>query len=387
VGLPLAHRSGSTIALGISGTHEKGEHLLDSREPSDTLVARTAPRPARGRARSVLVAAPSAADADALSTAMYVAGYEPAARFMSELPYAPAMAQIDSRGVPRWNGIFRQHWGDLATGSLDRPPARSHQATMALGALAVGAILSQPAFADGSPGADTATGATANTATDAASAPDVGSEEGTLDLGAMSANTFAPYVTERHPGWIALPLFALSVVLIHLKKVRRTSVKAPKRITASFLLASVSLWATLEQAHAVDLVPMGQALIKLLGTPKAMTKKVDGATAVYAKDGKGKVVAFIEKNVWNAQCDHTWLVGIGKDGKVTQVVAQNQQCPHAKPSAAESFLDQYKGKGPADVAKLKSDATTIAKATGSCELASDAVVHAVNSYQKIKGQF
>ena len=162
----------------------------------------------------------------------------------------------------------------------------------------------------------------------------------------------------------------------------------PQNKPLSLLLATAVAWATLEQAHAVDLVPMGKALVGVLGTPKAFKKVIGDATFFYSKDAAGKAdkVAFVEHNVWQKTCTHTWIVGIDKSGKVSQVVAQEQQCPHAKPSAADSFLDQYKGKGPADLAKLKGEVSTIAKATGSCELATDAVVHAVTAYQKIKGQ-
>lgn len=158
--------------------------------------------------------------------------------------------------------------------------------------------------------------------------------------------------------------------------------------TFTLALAAAILWSTLEQAHAVDLVPLGQALTKVLGTTKAFRKSISGATYFYSKasDGKADRVAFIEKNVWQKSCTHTWIVGVGRDGKVTSVIAQEQQCPHAKPAAAASYLSQYSGKGPADVSKLKGDVNTIAKATGSCDLATDAVIHSVTTYQKIKGQ-
>ena len=156
----------------------------------------------------------------------------------------------------------------------------------------------------------------------------------------------------------------------------------------SMLFAMSLTWASLEKAHAVDLVPMGKALAGVLGTQKAFKKSIGETTFFYSKDGKGKAdrVAFIEKNVWQNSCTHSWIVGIGKDGKVTQIVAQEQQCPHARPSSQASFLDQYTGKGPADVAKLKGQINTLAKATGSCELATDAVIHAITTYQKIQGQ-
>jgi thiamine biosynthesis lipoprotein len=399
VGVPFAHKTGTAIALGTSGTHEKGEHLIDARG------AQLAPPGLKPL--SALVAAPSAADADALSTALFVAGFDRAARFMSDLPFSPAMAEIDAQGVPHWNGVFRHLWGDATDGAVSRrtphdsDERRSRPAAQAALALAsvsgLSAASPQAARADQPPaaatapsaeGAPSANEAPSTEAPSSESADAASTEEASIDLSAMSADSFAPYVHERHPGWIALPLFALAVVLIHLKKNRRPSLKTPSRSsTPSLLAASALLWATLEQAHAVELVPMGKALVGVLGTPKAFKKTVDDATFFYSKDAKGGMdkVAFIEKNTWQKQCTHTWIVGMGKDGKITQIVAQEQQCPHAKPAAAESFLEQYKGKGPADVGKLKDDVNTIAKATGSCELATEAAIHAINSYKKIAG--
>ena len=79
-------------------------------------------------------------------------------------------------------------------------------------------------------------------------------------------------------------------------------------------------------------------------------------------------------------------MGVDKEGKVTEVRAQEMQCPHAFPAKAASFLDQYKGLGPADVESLKGKVNTIAKATGSCDLATDAVKASITKFQEIKGQ-
>ena len=329
-GLPITHWSGDPIAIGVSGTHEKGNHLLDAR------VGQVAT--AHARAMSSLVAAPSAADADALSTSLFVAGYEEGARFMAELPFAPAMAQIDSSGVPSWNGIFRHFWGSLdrnqaAPSQTRRPNTASSvagkTALMLLGAVALGSVparagedakaalertnqamkaaaaaLSAPNAAAEAPAAPAAADAPAATATApvSASAPanaaapaapeaaaPAAAEDGAVDLGGMNANTFAPYVNERSPFWALLPLSALAIVLIHLKKNRRNPVKAatgsrPQSTPLSLILASAMLWASVEQAHAGDLVPMGKALVGVLGTPKAFKKTIGDSTFYYSKN-------------------------------------------------------------------------------------------------------
>lgn len=104
LGLGLAHPSGTAIAIGVSGLHEKGLHLIDPRAQAPLASG------AQGL-RSALVAHPSAAWADALSTALFVAGWEESLRMLSGSIQAPAMAVIDANGVPRWNGTFQALWG------------------------------------------------------------------------------------------------------------------------------------------------------------------------------------------------------------------------------------------------------------------------------------
>lgn len=182
-GLALSHPSGTPIAIGVSGTHEKGNHLIDPRRLGETPV----------NAASALVAHPSATDADALSTALYVAGWEKGLRLLQSSTASPAAAEIGEGGVPRWNGIFQRFWGSLAP------------ALVALALLAPAARADDPAPApsEAAPAADT-------------SSPS--SDE--VDLSAMGMDAFTPYVTERNPYWIALPLFAITVVLVHLRKNR-----------------------------------------------------------------------------------------------------------------------------------------------------------------------
>jgi FAD:protein FMN transferase len=102
LGLELAHPTGSAIGIGVSGLHEKGEHLLDPRSGS----------PASGM-RSALAGHPSAAWADALSTALFVGGWEQALERFQHALQPPALAMIDETGVPRWNGGFQALFGPI----------------------------------------------------------------------------------------------------------------------------------------------------------------------------------------------------------------------------------------------------------------------------------
>lgn len=153
--------------------------------------------------------------------------------------------------------------------------------------------------------------------------------------------------------------------------------------------ALVGLWFSLENAHAVQIEPMGKALLNLLKTPKVQQKKtqVEGADVevYYVKDGsKVTRAAFIEKGIYEPNCTHTWAIGIdGRTGKVLQVRPIEMSCPHALPTKTDAFLGQYVGKGPADAAKLDAKIQTIAKATGSSQLATAAVKRAIKNYVKL----
>ena len=172
-GIPFYHSSGKAIALGISGTHEKGDHLLkkENTDSSPTL-------------HSALVAHASAAQADALSTALFVAGMDESMSFLSGVMPQPAVAVIEDQEVPRWNGVFHKFWGAPKVVSL---------------ALAVFSLshffLSQLAHA----------------------------EDEAIDLGDVAAQSFTPYLTERNPYWMILPLVFIGIVILHLRKNRRKS--------------------------------------------------------------------------------------------------------------------------------------------------------------------
>lgn len=146
-------------------------------------------------------------------------------------------------------------------------------------------------------------------------------------------------------------------------------------------------------AHAAEFEPLGKAVAAVLGTKSAyqMSIPVDGKVpkGFYAKDAGGKAtkLAFVQNGVYEPNCTHTWVVGVDAvTGKVSEVRVVEMSCPHAYPTKTESFLGQYKGKGPADAQKLKSDVVPIAKATGSANLTTDAVRKSIVTASKLKGK-
>jgi hypothetical protein len=151
------------------------------------------------------------------------------------------------------------------------------------------------------------------------------------------------------------------------------------------LIAVLALWAALESAHAVEIEPKGKALKALLGTTQVKRKvvKVGGEdTEVFYTKDKGKL-AFIQKGLYEPNCTHTWAVGATPAGKITSIRVIEMSCPHAFPTKASSYLDQYKGKGPADVATLSAKIKTIAKATGSSNLTTDAAKRVITAAPKV----
>ncbi len=98
LGREFLHSSGNCIALGVSGNMEQGLHIRDR----DQNFANAT--------QSALVAHPSAAVADALSTALFVHGWKDLEMFRDPLAFMP-MALIDSEDNIFWNGDFAQAWG------------------------------------------------------------------------------------------------------------------------------------------------------------------------------------------------------------------------------------------------------------------------------------
>lgn len=155
------------------------------------------------------------------------------------------------------------------------------------------------------------------------------------------------------------------------------------------VLATLILFVHLD-ARAVEFEKLGNAVAKALGTKKAFQKTVNlngkETTVFYAKSDAGEPtkLAVVQKGLWEPNCTHTWVVGMdAHKGTVDQIRVVEMSCPHAFPTNKPTFLDQYRGKGPADLKKLKGDIQTIAKATGTCNLTTDAVVSAVQA----AGQF
>lgn len=146
-------------------------------------------------------------------------------------------------------------------------------------------------------------------------------------------------------------------------------------------------------AFATEFEPLGSAVAASLGTKKAFKKSFafEGKPldVFYSKNAAGKAAkyAFIQKGIYAPNCTHTWVVGVdAATGKVDGVRVVEMSCPHAYPTKTESFLGQFKGKGIADAAKLKSDITPVAKATGSANLAIDAVRKSLVAASKLKGK-
>jgi thiamine biosynthesis lipoprotein len=100
-GLAFVHHRGDAIALGISGLEEQGPHLIDPRGGHRVTAA-----------LSALVAHRSAAEADALSTALFVDGWDRAAAWLKGRG-AAAAALIGPGGDTYWNAGFQRYWGPL----------------------------------------------------------------------------------------------------------------------------------------------------------------------------------------------------------------------------------------------------------------------------------
>lgn len=166
LGVELAHATGEAIALGVSGLMEKGQHLIDPRTRA----------PAVGL-QSALVGHKSAATADALSTALFILGWDEGMRHVPDPVSEPAVAVIDNAEVPAWNGGFQRLWGGLSS-------LVGHASVWLFALLAA-----SPAFAQD------------------------GGEA--VDLSALGLSDFTPYIVERNSWWILLPALVLGMVILH----------------------------------------------------------------------------------------------------------------------------------------------------------------------------
>lgn len=148
-------------------------------------------------------------------------------------------------------------------------------------------------------------------------------------------------------------------------------------------LISIAFLVSLD-AGCVEFEPVNQAIAKALGSRKAIKKTVSRNLAsknmkheyYVTKDKSGKMesMAFIQSGIYEPNCTHTWVVALNaKTKKIKDIRVVEMSCPHAFPTKSSSFLDQYKGKGPADLKQLRESVNIVAKATGSSHLTSDAV--------------
>jgi hypothetical protein len=164
-----------------------------------------------------------------------------------------------------------------------------------------------------------------------------------------------------------------------------------KKVRCSII--TLALFAQIESAKAVEFEKLGSAVANALGTSKAYKTRatVEGRNIeiFYSKDGKGKAQRFavVQKGVYEPNCTHTWVIGLNAaNSRVEQIRTLEMSCPHAFPTRQASFMDQYKGKGPADIGTLKGSVHVVAKATGSSELTTKAVITAIKAVDSLKGK-
>jgi hypothetical protein len=145
------------------------------------------------------------------------------------------------------------------------------------------------------------------------------------------------------------------------------------------------------RARATEFEKLGDSIGKSLGTKQVFqTKATVGSETIslfYSKDGSGKANKFaaLQKGIYEPNCTHTWIIGLDKSAKIDSIRVVEMSCPHAFPTREDSYLDQYKGKGPKDLATLKGQIHTVAKATGSCNLTTDAVIKSIKAVASVKG--
>jgi len=159
-------------------------------------------------------------------------------------------------------------------------------------------------------------------------------------------------------------------------------------------LTTIGLLLFYLESWAVEFEKLGTAISKVLGTTKAFqtnAKIKDKELPVfYVKNDSGQVtrLAVVAKGIYDPNCSHTWVIALDAEkAKVRQIRVVEMSCPHAFPTNSASFLAQYKGKGPADIKKLKEQVHTIAKATGSSHLTTDAVISSIQAADSLRGKW
>lgn len=169
-GLPLNHTGKTPVAIAISGNQTQPDHLIDPRSRASSRAI-----------ASAFVGHPSAAMSDALSTALFITGFDLSLDYFKDLVEPPAVAIIDANHTPRWNGVFQNLWGTLC-----------------------GLLIPAITFAEG------VTGGIKNGGVPNSVADEI------IDF--SDVVTFAPYITEKNRLWILLPALALVWVYWHLQK-------------------------------------------------------------------------------------------------------------------------------------------------------------------------
>lgn len=158
-------------------------------------------------------------------------------------------------------------------------------------------------------------------------------------------------------------------------------------VLVTFLLVHIG------SARATEFEKLGDAIAKSLGTKQVFKSTIalgkDTVTVFYSKNANGKPekMAVLQNGLYEPNCTHTWIVGVdAKTTIINGIRVVEMSCPHAFPTRETSFLDQYKGKGPKDASKLSSTIHTVAKATGSSNLTTAAVIKSIQAADMIKGR-
>ncbi len=151
-----------------------------------------------------------------------------------------------------------------------------------------------------------------------------------------------------------------------------------------------AIFAQVEYASAVEFEKLGNAVASALGTKSVFqgSATVDGKKVdyFYSKNAAGKPenYAFIQKELYQTgNCTHTWVMSVNAVKKTLKNIrVVEMKCNHAFPAKQPSFLDQYIGIGPANLAKL-GEINNITGATGTCELTTKAVKRSITAASKI----
>lgn len=151
-----------------------------------------------------------------------------------------------------------------------------------------------------------------------------------------------------------------------------------------------------ERADATTFEQLGSAIGKGLGTKKVKKKsftndKGSNVSFYYSSNdaGQPRKYACVEKGIYNpGNCTHTWVVIMNATTQqVTDIRVVEMSCQHAFPTRKASYTAQYKGVGPAEYKELKGKIKTVAKATGSSDLMTDAVKRCVSNAIQISSKF